>query len=83
LPAVAARPLRLHQPALRSLRRQADAELDRSILNYRFFVNGALSCCPSLSASMAIIPLQIKMFMAYRPVGASLDQGISSIAAAV
>lgn len=38
----------------------SDAELDRSILNYAI-LNGALELLPQSWASMAIIPLQIKM----------------------
>lgn len=39
---------------------QRDAELDKSILNYAL-LNGALELLPQSWASMAIIPLQIKM----------------------
>ena len=52
-----------------------DAELDRSILNYAL-LNGALELLPQSWASMAIIPLQIKMVYAIgKSHGVSLDQG--------
>ena len=53
----------------------ADAELDRSILNYAL-LNGALELLPQSWASMAIIPLQIKMVYGVGQAhGVSLDQG--------
>ncbi len=53
----------------------AAAELDKSILNYSL-VNGALELLPQSWASMAIIPLQIKMVYAIgKTHGVSLDQG--------
>ena len=52
-----------------------DAELDRSILNYAL-LNGALELLPQSWASMAIIPLQIKMVYGMGQAhGVSLDQG--------
>ncbi len=52
-----------------------EAELDRSILNYAL-LNGALELLPQSWASMAIIPLQIKMVYAIgKAHGVTLDQG--------
>ena len=52
-----------------------EAELDKSILNYAL-MNGALELLPQSWASMAIIPLQIKMvYNIGRAHGVSLDQG--------
>ncbi|MCJ7800270.1 MAG: DUF533 domain-containing protein [Polaromonas sp.] len=52
-----------------------DAELDRSILNHAL-VNGALELLPQSWASMAIIPLQVKMvFGIGKAHGVTLDQG--------
>ena len=52
-----------------------DAELDKSILNYAL-VNGALELLPQSWASMAIIPLQIKMVYSIgKAHGVDLDQG--------
>ena len=52
-----------------------EAELDKSILNYAL-LNGALELLPQSWASMAIIPLQIKMVYAIgKSHGVSLDQG--------
>lgn len=57
-------------PALAS-----DAELDKSILNYAL-LNGALELLPQSWASMAIIPLQIKMVYGIgKSHGVELDQG--------
>ncbi len=51
------------------------AELDKSILNYAL-MNGALELLPQSWASMAIIPLQIKMVYGIgRAHGVELDQG--------
>lgn len=51
------------------------AELDRSILNYAM-LTGALELLPQSWASMAIIPLQIKMVYAVgKAHGVELDQG--------
>jgi uncharacterized protein (DUF697 family)/tellurite resistance protein len=53
----------------------SEAELDKSILNYSL-LNGALELLPQSWASMAIIPLQIKMVYGIgRAHGVSLDQG--------
>ena len=52
-----------------------DAELDNSILNYAI-LNGALELLPQSWASVAIIPLQIKMvYRIGRTYGHELDQG--------
>ena len=52
-----------------------DADLDKSILNYAL-VNGALELLPQSWASMAIIPLQIKMVYSIgKAHGVDLDQG--------
>jgi uncharacterized protein (DUF697 family)/tellurite resistance protein len=53
----------------------ADAEQDKSILNYALLA-GALELLPQSWASMAIIPLQIKMVYGIgKAHGAALDQG--------
>ena len=53
----------------------SQAELDKSILNYAV-LNGALELLPQSWASLAIIPLQIKMVYAIgRAHGVELDQG--------
>ena len=53
----------------------SDAELDRSILNHAL-VNGALELLPQSWASMAIIPLQVKMVYGIgKAHGVTLDQG--------
>jgi uncharacterized protein (DUF697 family) len=53
----------------------AEAELDKSILNYAL-MNGALELLPQSWASMAIIPLQIKMVYGIgKAHGVQLDQG--------
>ena len=54
-PAVATGPV---PPVLSA--RQPDAELDRTILNYSI-LNGALELLPESLATMAIVPLQMKM----------------------
>ena len=52
-----------------------DADLDKSILNYAL-LNGALELLPQSWASMAIIPLQVKMVYAIgKSHGVELDQG--------
>ena len=52
-----------------------DADLDKSILNYAL-ANGALELLPQSWASMAIIPLQIKMVYSIgKAHGVDLDQG--------
>lgn len=71
-PAVAAHaagPLVAAQPNV------ADADLNKSILNYAL-LNGALELLPQSWASMAIIPLQIKMVYGIgKAHGVELDQG--------
>ena len=53
----------------------SDAELDKSIFNYAV-LNGALELLPQSWASMAIIPLQIKMVYGIgKAHGVELDQG--------
>ncbi|MDP1927218.1 MAG: DUF533 domain-containing protein [Thiobacillus sp.] len=53
----------------------SEAELDKSILNYAL-MNGALELLPQSWASMAIIPLQIKMVYGIgKAHGVELDQG--------
>ena len=53
----------------------SDADLDRSILNYAL-LNGALELLPQSWASMAIIPLQVKMVYGIgKAHGVELDQG--------
>ncbi|MBY0463696.1 MAG: DUF533 domain-containing protein [Burkholderiales bacterium] len=65
------RPAPDHAP--RSTR--TDAELDTSILNYAL-LNGALELLPQSWASMAIIPLQVKMVYGIGQAhGINLDQG--------
>jgi len=55
--------------------RVAEAELDKSILNYAL-LNGALELLPQSWASMAIIPLQIRMVYGIgKAHGVELDQG--------
>lgn len=54
---------------------RGDAELDKSILNYAL-LNGALELLPQSWATMAIIPLQVKMVHAIgKAHGVSMDQG--------
>jgi uncharacterized protein (DUF697 family) len=53
----------------------SESELDKSILNYSL-LNGALELLPQSWASMAIIPLQIKMVYGIgKAHGVTLDQG--------
>ena len=55
--------------------RSSDEELDRSVLNYAIH-NGALELLPQSWASMAVIPLQIKMVYGIgKEYGYELDQG--------
>lgn len=62
-------------PVLAAPSKVPDAELDKSILNYAL-VNGALELLPQSWASMAIIPLQIKMVYGVgKAHGVELDQG--------
>jgi uncharacterized protein (DUF697 family)/tellurite resistance protein len=68
-PASAAGPVVAAQPNL------SEAELDKSILNYSL-LNGALELLPQSWASLAIIPLQIKMVYGIgKAHGVELDQG--------
>ncbi len=68
-PAVPAAPAAPAAPAVDS------TAIDRSILNYAI-LNGALELLPQSWASMAIIPLQIKMvYRVGQAHGVSLDQG--------
>lgn len=63
------------QPVAASVTGQAEAELDKSILNYSI-LNGALELLPQSMASMAIIPLQMKMVYAIgKRYGYELDRG--------
>jgi len=73
LPATA---LPLPSPAIAAVPSSAnEAELDRSILNHAL-VNGALELLPQSWASMAIIPLQVKMVYGIgKAHGVTLDQG--------
>ena len=62
-------------PVLVALPNVTEAELDKSILNHAL-MNGALELLPQSWASMAIIPLQIKMVYGIgKTHGVSLDQG--------
>ena len=62
-------------PVVAATARISDAELDKSILNYAI-LNGALELLPQSWASMAIIPLQIKMVYGIgKEHGYELDQG--------
>lgn len=70
-PAVAATP----GPVVAAVPNVAEAELDRSILNHAI-LNGALELLPQSWASMAIIPIQIKMVYGIGKMhGYQLDQG--------
>ena len=63
------------KPELATLPNVADAVLDKSILNYSL-LNGALELLPQSWASMAIIPMQVKMVYAIgKAHGVELDQG--------
>lgn len=63
------------KPATISVSSVPEAELDKSILNYSI-LNGALELLPQSWASMAIIPLQIKMvFEIGKAHGYQLDKG--------
>jgi uncharacterized protein (DUF697 family)/tellurite resistance protein len=62
-------------PAALPVASMSAAELDRSILNYAI-LNGALELLPQSWASLAIIPLQIKMVYSIgKAHGVELDQG--------
>jgi uncharacterized protein (DUF697 family) len=61
--------------AARVASRVPEAELDKSILNYSI-LNGALELLPQSWASMAIIPLQVRMvYKIGQAHGVNLDQG--------
>jgi uncharacterized protein (DUF697 family)/tellurite resistance protein len=62
-------------PVVASVPKVPDSELDKSILNHAI-LNGALELLPQSWASMAIIPLQIKMVYGIgKAHGHELDQG--------
>ena len=62
-------------PAVAAQPKVPEAELDKSILNHAV-VNGALELLPQSWASLAIIPLQIKMVYGIgKSFGVELDQG--------
>jgi len=62
-------------PVVASVAAISDAELDKMILNYSI-LNGALELLPQSMASMAIIPLQMKMVYRIGKVhGYELDRG--------
>lgn len=62
-------------PVVAAVPNVAEAELDRSILNHAI-LNGALELLPQSWASLAIIPLQIKMVYGIgKAHGYQLDQG--------
>jgi len=73
--AAAAASLAAPGPVVAAQPNVSEAELDKTILNYSL-LNGALELLPQSWASMAIIPLQIKMVYAIgKAHGVSLDQG--------
>ena len=62
-------------PVVASVADRTDAELDKTILNYSI-LNGALELLPQSMASMAIIPLQMKMvYRIGKAHGYELDRG--------
>lgn len=62
-------------PVIAATAKSSEAELDRSVLNYAI-LNGALELLPQSWASMAVIPLQIKMVYGIgKEFGYELDQG--------
>ncbi|MGZ8272846.1 MAG: YcjF family protein [Burkholderiaceae bacterium] len=62
-------------PVVASVADRSDAELDKTILNYST-LNGALELLPQSMASMAIIPLQMKMvYRIGKAHGYELDRG--------
>jgi uncharacterized protein (DUF697 family)/tellurite resistance protein len=64
-----------NQPVVAAVANVSDAELDKSILNYSI-LNGALELLPESWASMAIIPMQIKMvYQIGKAHGVELDTG--------
>jgi uncharacterized protein (DUF697 family)/tellurite resistance protein len=71
----AAAPVAIAAAAVAAQSNVNDAELDKSILNYAL-LNGALELLPQSWASMAIIPLQVKMVYGIgKSHGVALDQG--------
>lgn len=73
--APAGMPSRNNAPPVASVASVPEAEIDRSILNYAI-LNGALELLPQSWASMAIIPIQIKMVYGIGKLhGHDLDQG--------
>jgi uncharacterized protein (DUF697 family)/tellurite resistance protein len=64
-----------NQPVVAAVANVSDVELDKSILNYSI-LNGALELLPESWASMAIIPIQIKMvYRIGKAHGVELDTG--------
>jgi uncharacterized protein (DUF697 family)/tellurite resistance protein len=62
-------------PVVASVADRSDAELDKMVLNYSI-LNGALELLPQSVASMAIIPLQMKMvYRIGKAHGYELDRG--------
>lgn len=62
-------------PVVAATTKSSEVELDRSVLNYAI-LNGALELLPQSWASMAVIPLQIKMVYGIgKEYGYELDQG--------
>jgi len=62
-------------PVVAAVPARSDAELDQTILNYSI-LNGALELLPQSMASMAIIPLQMKMvYRIGKAHGYELDRG--------
>jgi len=75
VPAAVAAAVAVPGPVVAAQPNVPEAELDKSILNYAL-VNGALELLPQSWASMAIIPLQIKMVYGIgKAHGVELDQG--------
>lgn len=74
-PVAAATPAATSSTAAAAQANVTEAELDKSILNYSI-LNGALELLPQSWASVAIIPLQIKMvYRIGKAYGHELDQG--------
>jgi uncharacterized protein (DUF697 family)/tellurite resistance protein len=62
-------------PVIASVADRSDAELDKMVLNYSI-LNGALELLPQSMASMAVIPLQMKMvYRIGKAHGYELDRG--------
>ncbi|MDP2093853.1 MAG: DUF533 domain-containing protein [Hydrogenophaga sp.] len=77
VPVLAAAPQAANKPPapVQQVPSAQDADLDQSILNYAM-LNGALELLPQSWASMAIIPLQVKMVYGIgKAHGVELDQG--------